>query len=58
MVEVRAHTEGGDGAVAQIQITGNGHHLRGSSSSQGRGICITRANVSMGSDPPWLLRLA
>lgn len=23
MVEVRAHTEGGDGAVAQIQITGN-----------------------------------
>lgn len=23
VVEVRAHTEGGDGAVAQIQITGN-----------------------------------
>uniref|UniRef100_A0A3Q3XAI1 Uncharacterized protein n=1 Tax=Mola mola TaxID=94237 RepID=A0A3Q3XAI1_MOLML len=28
VVEVRAHTEGGDGAVAQIQITGNLiHHL-------------------------------
>lgn len=27
MVEVRAHTEGGDGAVAQIQITGNKGHL-------------------------------
>lgn len=28
VVEVRAHTEGGDGAVAQIQITGNRlHHL-------------------------------
>lgn len=24
VVEVRAHTEGGDGAVAQISITGNG----------------------------------
>lgn len=27
VVEVRAHTEGGDGAVAQIQITGNKRHL-------------------------------
>uniref|UniRef100_A0A674P8R2 Contactin 1 n=1 Tax=Takifugu rubripes TaxID=31033 RepID=A0A674P8R2_TAKRU len=27
VVEVRAHTEGGDGAVAQIQITGNKGHL-------------------------------
>lgn len=27
VVEVRAHTEGGDGAVAQIQITGYNLHL-------------------------------
>lgn len=27
VVEVRAHTEGGDGAVAQIQITGGYLHL-------------------------------
>lgn len=27
VVEVRAYTEGGDGAVAQIQITGNSLHL-------------------------------
>lgn len=26
VVEVRAHTEGGDGAVAKIDITGNRHH--------------------------------
>lgn len=44
VVEVRAHTEGGDGAVAQIQITGNKRHLhrlQGSVSSSWGKECLS-----------------